>query len=119
MSERIATFSEFWRYYLRQHSRPQTRALHYFGTALALPAFAAGVALADWRLGAGALALGYGPAWAAHALIERNRPATFTYPLWSLAGDLRMLSMWATGRLAVELERAGVGRGPPVAPGST
>jgi hypothetical protein len=107
-NRRIATFEDFWPYYLQEHAKPRTRALHYLGTGLAALGVAAFVVTANPWLLLAVPAAGYGPAWAAHFFIEKNRPATFSYPLWSLAGDFRMTFSWLTGHIAEDLERAGV-----------
>jgi hypothetical protein len=50
-------------------------------------------------------ALGYGPAWVGHFVFEKNKPATFGHPLWSLRGDLKMFSLAVRGKMRAELER--------------
>ena len=104
--ERLTTFAQFWPFYVSEHSRPATRALHFAGTTLVAAALVTAVARGSawWLLAAPVL--GYGPAWVAHFFIEKNRPATFTYPLWSLRGDLRMWWLIVRGRMGPEVEQA-------------
>jgi len=105
--ERLKTFEEFWPFYVSQHSLPSTRALHFLGTTMvaATPVVVVAAGLSPWWLLA-ALALGYGPAWIGHFFFENNRPATFTYPWWSLRGDFRMWRLMLAGKMAPEVERA-------------
>ena len=108
MSERIQNYGEFWPHYLREHAKPATRYWHYGGTTLALIAITGLIASANlWFLGLAAIG-GYGPAWIAHYFVEKNRPASFTHPFWSLFSDFRMYVIWLAGRLEKELEQAGV-----------
>ena len=97
------TFEEFWPHYLEAHKHPINRALHYAGTLSALGIAAAGVVMLNPILVLSALPVGYLPAWAGHLVFERNRPATFAHPLWSLRGDFQMLG------LAFSSGAAGVG----------
>lgn len=102
------SFGEFFPHYLREHAEPRTRYLHYVGTALVIGIWVwALLALNAWLILLTPLA-GYGFAWAAHAFVERNRPATFTYPWWSFLSDFKMFGLAMTGRLRPHLERAGV-----------
>lgn len=106
MDGRSPDYASFWPRYLREHRRPETRALHYVGTGLALGLLAAAILTADWRLVPAAVVSGYLFAWVAHAAVERNRPATFTHPWWSLISDLRMFGLWASGRLKAHLHKS-------------
>ncbi len=107
MAREHRSFTDFWPFYLREHSKPRTRALHYAGTSLVLATTVVAAATGRWRLLLAIPIAGYGFAWVAHFAVEKNRPATFTHPLWSLAADFKMWWLWLTGRLATELERAG------------
>lgn len=104
----IENYADFWPYYLREHSKPRTRAIHYVGTAVAIASLIALLATGNGWFALGAVVGGYAFAWIGHFFIEKNRPATFTYPLWSLVSDFRMAWKWATGGLHAELVRAGV-----------
>jgi hypothetical protein len=99
------TYEEFWPFYVSQHMHPRTRALHFAGTALVLASLAAAVLVSPaWLLMAPVA--GYGFAWIGHFFVEKNRPATFTYPLWSLRGDFRMFRLMLVGRMEPEVRRA-------------
>lgn len=107
-SNRIQTYRDFFPYYLREHRRPVTRGWHYFGTTMAVTALVVGLVTQTWWLAALAFVFGYGPAWVGHFFFEKNRPATFDYPFWSLRGDFHMFFLWITGRLGPRLKDAGV-----------
>ena len=99
------SFDEFWPYYLREHSKGATRALHFAGTTVAMVAVAAGVVLRRPALLIAAPVVGYGMSWIGHFFVEKNRPATFKYPLWSFQGDMKMWGMIVSGTLDAEIER--------------
>ena len=97
-NERIQTYAEFWPFYLSEHARPLNRRLHFVGTSLALATMAFGVAIGCAWLGLAALILGYAFAWVGHFVVEKNRPATFRYPLWSFVSDFRLWALMLSRR---------------------
>ena len=99
MNQPFNSFNDFWPYYLGEHTKPATRLLHCVGTVSALGFAILLIAFGKWWLFPLVLVPGYACAWVAHFFIERNRPATFTHPLWSFMGDWKMLALMLTGRL--------------------
>ena len=100
------SFTEFWPHYVSEHSRPETRALHLIGTAIALSCIVYFIVSGRWWLIPLALVPGYGLAWVGHFFIEKNKPATFQYPLWSFMGDYKMIWMMLTGKINGEVKRS-------------
>lgn len=98
-------FKEFWDFYVLEHADARTRAFHFVGSLVGLAILALLIYVGRWYLFALALVPSYGAAWFSHFFIEHNRPATFKYPLWSFAGDWKMVWLMATGRMNAEVER--------------
>ena len=96
---RYQSFAEFWPFYVAEHSRPGTRVLHLLGTTLGVALVIYFIATGRWWLFLFGFIPGYGFAWLAHFLIEKNRPATFKYPLWSFMGDYKMIALMLTGKI--------------------
>jgi hypothetical protein len=94
------SFREFYPFYLSEHRKSGTRRLHFAGTLLVLLTLGYALVAQQWRVLALLPVFGYGFAWVAHFAVERNRPATFQYPLYSLAGDFRMFADMLRGRVA-------------------
>ena len=99
MSENIGSFREFYPFYLGEHRNGRCRQLHVLGTSMALVVFVLCVVQGAWMYTGLALLAGYGPAWIGHYVFEKNRPATFRYPLWSFMGDWVMLADILRGRV--------------------
>ena len=76
-AQRIQSFEKFWPYYLSEHRRAGTKALHFMGTTGALTLIVLALLLRAWPLAVASLVCGYGFAWIGHFFIENNRPATF------------------------------------------
>ncbi|NMO18396.1 DUF962 domain-containing protein [Pyxidicoccus fallax] len=106
MSDRIQTYGEFWPFYLREHALPSTRWLHFIGTSLGTGIGITAAVTGRGLLVPAALVAAYGFAWFSHFVIERNKPASFKYPLWSLISDYRMAGLMAAGQLGSHMERA-------------
>lgn len=118
MATRKSSYAEFWPFYLQEHAKPITRQVHYIGTGLGIGIALYAIATQSWVWLLAMPLAGYFFAWMSHAFVERNRPATFTHPLWSLISDYRMFFLWLSGRLGPELDKAGVSRDAAGSPSS-
>ena len=103
-NQRYNSFSEFWPFYVTEHSKPTTRLLHLIGTLASLGCIIWFLAWGRWWLFPLGLIPGYGAAWISHFFIEKNRPATFEYPLWSFIADYKMIAMMLVGKMDKEVE---------------
>jgi hypothetical protein len=93
------SFREFYPHYLAEHSDVRCRRLHFIGSLLVLSTILFAVVTRQWLALLLVPVLGYGFAWVGHFFFEHNRPATFTYPLYSLMGDWVMFKDILIGRI--------------------
>lgn len=89
-SQDYRTLGEFYPFYLSEHSNRTSRRLHFTGTSIAVVLLVTAVITQTWWLILVALVQGYAFAWVGHFFFEKNRPATFRYPLLSFLGDWRL-----------------------------
>ena len=85
--KKFTSLKEFYPYYLTEHTHPTSRILHFFGTAFVVFLLFSGFIYYNWVYWAFIPVVGYGFAWAGHYFFEKNKPATFKYPFYSLASD--------------------------------
>ncbi|MEE1904468.1 DUF962 domain-containing protein [Pseudomonas inefficax] len=95
------SFAEFYPYYLGEHSNPTCRCLHFVGTSLVIALLAYIIGSGKWLLLLALPVFGYGFAWVGHFFFEKNRPATFTHPLYSLIGDFVMFRDILLGKISL------------------
>jgi hypothetical protein len=106
--ENYETLKAFWPFYLHEHSRATNRRLHFVGSTLGLALAAVAIGTNTYPLLIAALVSGYAFAWFGHFFIEKNRPATFKYPLKSFISDWRMWYSMLTGKIGGELRKYGI-----------
>jgi hypothetical protein len=99
MAQAYRSFRDFYPHYLAEHSDRTCRRLHFVGSSLVLALVAAAAATGMWWLLLLAPVAGYGFAWFGHFYFEKNRPATFTNPIYSFIGDWVMWKDILTGRI--------------------
>jgi hypothetical protein len=106
VEKRINSFEEFWPFYVREHANPLNRQLHFVGSSLGLVCLAALFYTGNLRFFPLGLLIGYGFAWVGHFFVEKNKPASFNYPLWSFRADWKMWALILSRRMNSEVERA-------------
>lgn len=97
--KKYRTFGEFYPFYLSEHKDQRNRRLHFVGTSLVVANLVFVLLTQMWWLLLLAPVFGYSFAWVGHFFFEKNKPATFSYPLYSLAGDWVMYWHILTGKL--------------------
>lgn len=106
--EKYANLAEFWPFYLNEHRNGVNRWLHYIGSTLGIGVVVSCLLTRHYAYIPLAFVCGYAFAWVGHFLIEKNRPATFIYPLMSFASDWRLWFMILTGRTRSEYAKYGI-----------
>jgi len=105
MERKYKSFKAFYPFYLSQHSNKTCRLLHVIGTTILLAITITAIYHNQPELLIFVPIAGYGFAWTGHFFFEKNKPATFTYPLWSLASDFKMYFQVLSGTIALDTSK--------------
>jgi hypothetical protein len=97
--KKLTTFTEFYPFYLSEHSNQTSRRLHFVGTSIGFLCIVAAILTRQPLLILYGVLQGYAFAWVGHFFFEHNRPATFKYPFYSFAGDWRMWGDMLRGKI--------------------
>ncbi|WP_425928552.1 Mpo1-like protein [Pseudomonas sp. NyZ201] len=97
---RFDNFAQFYPYYLNEHANSACRRLHFIGTTLVIALLAYTIGSGTWVLLLAVPFAGYGFAWIGHFFFEKNRPATFQHPFYSLLGDFVMYRDMLRGKVS-------------------
>lgn len=101
MTKQYQSFKSFYPFYLSQHKNRICRRLHFLGSLLVLCTLGYVIVTQQLTLLILLPIIGYGFAWLGHFFFEKNKPATFTYPLYSLIGDWVMFKDILIGRIKI------------------
>ena len=105
MNTRFQTFSEFYSFYLREHSNKTCRLFHVIATTIVFALAITAIYHNMPKLWILVPLAGYGFAWAGHFFFEKNKPATFKYPLWSLMSDFKMYFQILSGKISLDASK--------------
>ncbi|ORZ15348.1 hypothetical protein BCR42DRAFT_416913 [Absidia repens] len=94
------TFDAFYPYYLSEHCHRTNRRLHLIGTSISILVFILAILKKRPKFLLAGLIQGYVWAWVGHFVFEKNKPATFKYPAYSLRGDFKMWAEVISGKRA-------------------
>ncbi len=103
--QQIDNFTDFWDFYISEHSNLYNRLLHFIGTSLAIILLIWFLIEGMWLYLPLCLVCGYGFAWVGHFFVEKNKPASFQYPIWSFISDYVMLFYMISGKMNSEIQR--------------
>jgi|APLak6261662433_1056034.scaffolds.fasta_scaffold114124_1 hypothetical protein len=99
-------FDQFYLYYLTQHQNKTCRTFHFVGTSLVFSTLISAIMYGRPEFLVLAPVFGYGLSWIGHFGFEKNKPAAFRYPIFSLFADFKMFGDILTGKINVKLEEA-------------
>lgn len=100
--KRIETYKEFYQFYLTEHQNKTSRILHFTGTFLVFVLVFLAIYKGKSNIWWFVPLAGYGFAWVGHYFFEKNKPATFKYPLWSLISDFKMFFQLLIGKISFD-----------------